>query len=209
MAELKDKFNPAFVERRKLALERFLARLLLHPYLGDHPFTKAFLSQQILLLKHINASSSSIIGTSTAGISSLMEQVSEAVSGLFGKPGPVEERFLKMKEICRVLDVHSTKLEDIFLNLYKAQKSIEEGLGSSRLNYVKLNSMPLMPHGTSEPANSNGKNLRTLLTKVLLITEERAESIRNFAVSLKNEVITPLHEYHKYSVNAKVILAGF
>lgn len=56
VADLKDKFNPVFIERRRKSLERFLRRLLDHPNLENNETMRAFLSEQNvkrLVFQHI------------------------------------------------------------------------------------------------------------------------------------------------------------
>lgn len=121
-----------------------------------------------------------------------MEQVGDAVSGLvFGKSGTIEERFESMKTLCRRLAEHFAKLEEITLKIYKAHRNLEESLQYATKDYAILASCV------------KDESLQKQLARLSLASEDQSQLYHDFAVSLKTEFITSVHEWHKYSCAAK------
>ncbi len=140
--------------------------------------------------------------TAVGGFATVVEHVSDALAGLGILPriNPIEERFEKMKETCRILELHLEKLEDEFSTLYKAYRTMEEamhGAGHEILMvsnaFADLRNHLGLQNNTSEVVYSN----------ISVLCEDQKEAIRSFACLMKSDIVTTLHELVKYCSKAK------
>lgn len=135
-----------------------------------------------------------------------MEKFGDALAGLgiFSRTNQVEERFEKMKELCKNIEAHYSKLEQIFAHIYKAHRAMEEAMrmASKEVNQVQsaMSGLEMLdPHKPEE-------SLQQMLTSLGVLYEEQANAMHVFADSIKTDLTGPIHEYYKYCLNAKEAL---
>lgn len=124
--------------------------------------------------------------------------------GIFSRPNTIEERFEKMKERCKKLEAHYSKLDSLFGNLYKAHRTMEEAMRMASQDFIQAqaNFSQLRAMLDSEDT----MQLDVMMTKMAVIYEDQANTINSYAVALKADVVTPIHEFTKYSNAAKECL---
>lgn len=135
-----------------------------------------------------------------------MEKFGDALAGLgiFYRSNEVEERFEKMKELCKNIESHYAKLEQIFTQIYKAHRAMEEAMmmASKEVNQVQssMKGLGMIEGDSSDPS------LQQMLTSLGVFYEDQANAMKVFADSIKTDLTGPIHEYYKYCVNAKEAL---
>lgn len=205
--EFKDKFSPVFTERRRKALERFLNRVMAHDKLGAHDLTTRFLSEQTVVMRHVNSSNGSVaMATSAAGFTTIVDTMSDALAGMgiFARSNQVEERFEAMKETCRMLEGHYSKLEAIFTHLYRAHRTMEEAMRTASREFLQIEAAAVE---LNEQLNGSGPlQIEHVLTRMSVVYEDQANALHGMAESIKCDLATPLHEYSKYCSNTKDVL---
>jgi len=144
-----------------------------------------------------------VIASTSSGLGSIVERFGDALAGLglFTRSGQVEERFEAMRQMCVKLELHYTRLEEIFTGLYKGHRAMEEGMRAAGKEVVQAEAAILQLKeqlGMSTDEVGNGT-----FRRVSVLYEDHALATHAFADAMKCDLTGPLHEYVKYCSAAK------
>lgn len=174
-----DRFNPEFIAKRQVALNRFVEHLAIHPIIQKSDVLRAFLETPYLPIEN-------------AKKDSIMDNLSDAVLNAFSKLQNPDEKFLQMKSNVSILDDHLRVLDRIASKILQDERNVSLKLAEAGLRYQELNEELPELSGNIEK-----------FTEVLKIGSEEMDRL---AAKQETGLFVLLKEYIQYCRNAKVTL---
>ncbi|KAJ0235281.1 Phox homologous domain-containing protein [Hirschfeldia incana] len=192
-----------FVEQRRVALEKYLRRLALHPVIRKSEELRVFLQVEgklALQMRAADVEASRVLdevaqqpGRSGRDLFRLFKELRQTVSNDWGgaKPAVVEEdkEFLERKEKMRDLEKEIVNASQQAETLVKAQQEIGETLGELGLAFIKLTKFE------NEEAVFNSQRARANDMKNLATAAVKAS---RFYRELNSQTVKHLDTLHDY-----------
>ncbi|KAI9293612.1 putative sorting nexin-4 [Neoconidiobolus thromboides FSU 785] len=177
-----DRFGEDFIEKRRVALERFLNRLANHPTLQRTSYLKKFLDSP-------DWSSNSVEKVKGEG---MLENLSDSIVNAFSRVKKADEKFINIKE-------NVDKFEENIMGIEKMHQKILKKQLEIQMEYLELN----------KAVASLGELETGMVTSLNLfakVNEEFGDEIKRLVKTEDMYYLSHLREYLAYSNAVKGVL---
>ncbi|KAI8870037.1 hypothetical protein GQ42DRAFT_122930 [Ramicandelaber brevisporus] len=180
-----DRFSPEFIERRRQGLERFIARVVLHPLLRRSKHTVVFLENR-------DWSSEFEAHGNTAGNrhgqpndNNVLDALSDKLMNVFTKLKQQDPRFIEMNENAAKLEETLLAIDKICTRIFKRQSELSNLYDDFSLSICDLGRLET---GMTYILHQTANTLR-----------DQSNSARELTAHCEEEGLSQLHEYVSYT----------
>lgn len=133
-----DRFGPDFTSRRAHSLQRFLARLALHPVLRRSPILHAFLESPDWNATMRSRSARASLATDQAGSAGVFDNLADTFINAFTKVHKPDRRFIEVKDKSDRLDEDLGQIEKVVARVVRREADLETDFKELAEQFQKL-----------------------------------------------------------------------